>query len=144
MRKLMTLATLSLICCSAAAQQIYQWTDERGRTQYGQLPPANAAYRQLDIRAPAPIGGELRAPASSPTTADRTDAARTSEEHAREQAQATQAMCKQLEKDLTTLENNPRLRRTNADGEVERIGEDERQQLIAQTRENLQQHCRQG
>lgn len=143
MRKLMTLATLSLLCCSASAQQIYQWTDERGRTQYGQLPPANTPYQQVDIRAPAPIGGQLRAPASIPTTLDRTDADRAGEERvrARKRSEATQEMCEQLEKDLTTLENNPRLRRTKADGEVERIGEDERQQLIQQTRDNLQKHC---
>ena len=143
MRKLMTLATLSLLCCSASAQQIYQWTDERGRTQYGQLPPANTPYQQVDIRAPAPIGGQLRAPASIPPTLDRTDADRASEERVRERkrSEATQEMCEQLEKDLTTLENNPRLRRTKADGEVERIGEDERQQLIQQTRDNLQKHC---
>ena len=144
MRKLMTLATLSLFCCSATAQQIYQWTDERGRTQYGQLPPANTSYQQVDIRAPAPIGGQLRAPAGTPAAPDRAEAARATEERQRERAraEATQAMCEELEKDLTSLENNPRLRRTNADGEVERIGEDERQQLIQQTRDNLQQHCR--
>ncbi len=54
------------------------------------------------------------------------------EELERHQAQATREYCEQLRNDLTTMQDNPRLRRTNAEGEVERIGEDERQHLILQ------------
>lgn len=143
MRKFMTLATLSLLCFSAAAQQIYQWADEQGRPQFGQLPPADRSYQQLDIRAPAPIGGQLRAPAALP---ERDNHATTSQPPKSRQQQAAadelKSYCEQLERDLVTLQNNPRLRRTNADGEVERLGEDERQRLMQQVRDNVEQHCR--
>ena len=66
MRKSMTLMALALFCTSAAGQQIYQWTDAQGRVQFSQLPPANTPYQQRDIRAPAPIGGQLRAPEPLP------------------------------------------------------------------------------
>lgn len=142
MRKLMILVTLSLLCSSVAAQQIYQWKDERGRMQFGQLPPADTPYQPLDIRAPAPIGGELRAPTPPPPVDH--EAIEAAEQQRREQqAQAAlnETYCEQLRRDLTTLQDNPRLRRTNADGEVERIGEDERQRLIQQTQENLGKRC---
>lgn len=141
MRKLMTLLTLSLMCSSAAGQAIYQWTDERGVVQFGQLPPADTPYQKRDIRAPAPIGGELRTPATPPPPADSTAADTTQRQQQDAEAAQRLAYCSQLRADLVTLQSNPRLRRTNADGEVERIGEDERQQLIQESRDNLETHC---
>lgn len=143
MRKLMTLLALSLLCASAMAQQIYQWTDEQGVVQFGELPPADTPYHQRDIRAPAPIGGVLRPPPTLQTETDTTEADARAEERQQQREAAEQliAYCTQLRGDLTTLQNNPRLRRTNAEGEVERIGEDERQRLIQEAQQNLQEHC---
>lgn len=143
MRKLTTLLALCLLCSSVMSQPIYQWTDERGVVQFGQLPPVNTPYRQLDIRAPAPIGGELRAPAPLPAAPSKedTDRQRRQQQAIAEAAELNRAYCEQIQQDLTTMQNNPRLRRTNADGEVERIGEDERQQLIQQRQKELHTHC---
>lgn len=141
MRKLMTLLALSMVCSAAMGQQIYQWTDDRGVVQFGQQPPANTPYQKRDIRAPLPIGGELRTPADPVTETDTTDADTEQRQQQRAEEEQRITYCAQLRADLITLENNPRLRRTNADGEVERIGEDERQQMIQEARENLQEHC---
>ena len=141
MRTLMTLLTLSLLCSSAMGQAIYQWTDERGVAQFGQLPPANTPYQKRDIRAPAPIGGELRTPTPPAAAADTSDADGAQRQQQRAEEEQRIVYCSQLRADLITLQNNPRLRRTNADGEVERIGEDERQQLIQESRDNLEEHC---
>lgn len=143
MRKLMTLLAWSLLCSSAMGQQIYQWKDERGVTQFGQLPPANTTYHQRDLRAPLPIGGELREPPPLPAATDRRVVEAEAERRQQQRAATAQliAYCAQLRGDLTTLQDNPRLRRTNAEGEVERIGEDERQRLIQQTQHNLQEQC---
>ena len=143
MRKLMTLLALSLLCASAMGQQIYQWMDERGVVQFGQLPPANTPYHQRDLRAPAPLGGELRDPAPLQTEIDTTEANARAEQRQQQRDQAEQLIgyWAQLRGYLATMQNNPRLRRTNADGEVERIGEDERQRLIQEAQQNLQEHC---
>ena len=50
--------------------------------------------------------------------------------------------CGKLQTNLRTLESNPRLSRTNDAGEVERIGEDERQELIAQAKSDLESYCK--
>ena len=52
-----------------------------------------------------------------------------------------EAYCASQRNRLTTMENNPRLSRTLPDGTVERIGEDERQAMIAETRSDLQKYC---
>ena len=49
--------------------------------------------------------------------------------------------CDALRANLTTMQNNPRLRRTLEDGTVERIGEDERQAMIAKAQADLQEYC---
>lgn len=141
MRKLMTLLALSLLCSSAMGQAIYQWTDERGIVQFGQLPPANTPYQQHDIRSPLPLGGELRSPAIPVADTETSDAAHAQRQQERAEDEQRLTYCTQLRADLITLQDNPRLRRTNTEGEVERIGEDERQQLIQQTEQNLQEHC---
>ncbi|PRB79841.1 DUF4124 domain-containing protein [Pseudomonas sp. MYb185] len=144
MRKLFTALTLSLLSCASMAQQIYQWTDERGTVQYGQLPPADSQYRSLDIKAAPPPGGQLRTPATPPTASATTAEEQTATEQrrtARAEAEQRAATCQTLREQLQTLLDNPRLRRTNEAGEVERIGEDERQELIRTTREGVQEHC---
>src|SRR5690606_33978911 len=130
-------------CTSAAGQQIYQWTDAQGRVQVRQLPPANTPYQHRDIPAPAPIGGELREPAT-PATVDpgQTEAQAQQRRQGQARAEQLRTYCQQLRTDLKTLQDNPRLRRTNADGEGERIGEDARQRLSADTQANLEQHCK--
>lgn len=145
MHKFLSVLVLSLLCSSAIAQHVYQWTDDRGVVQYGQRPPVDGRYQQIDIKTAPPPGGAVRKPAPQPEP--QTDTATNEASQAeRRQAQRERekqrlAACAQTRKNLETLLNNPRLRRTNADGEVERIGEDERQQLILHARDRIEQDC---
>lgn len=143
MQRLLTALTLGLLATSTMAQQMYQWQDERGVMQYGQLPPTGSNYQQIRIQPSPPPGGQLRAPAPLPLKADTSAADAAAEQRRQERARAEQrtAACEQVRSNLETLLNNPRLRRTNEAGEVERIGEDERQQLISQAQEDLQENC---
>lgn len=142
MQKLMIALALGLLSSSAMAQQMYQWKDERGVVQYGQLPPAGVPYQQIRVQPSPPPGGQLREPPPLPLQPD-TSARDAAEQRNFERAQAEQraAACDKLRSNLETLLNNPRLRRTNEAGDVERIGEDERQRLISQAQENLQENC---
>lgn len=145
MRKLLPALMLSLLCTSTMAQQIYQWTDDQGVVQYGQRPPADRHYQQRSIEVAPPPGGTLRQPNPEPKEpTDKTEQTQSLAEQRRmaaEQKKQQAAACTRLRDNLKTLEDNPRLRRTNKAGEVERIGEDERQQMIQQLREQLKQDC---
>ena len=143
MQRLLMALTLGLLASNTMAQQMYQWQDERGVTQYGQLPPAGSTYQQIRVQPSPPPGGQLRAPPPLPLKADTRAADAAAEQRRQERARAEQlaATCEKLRTNLDTLRDNPRLRRTNDAGEVERIGEDERQRLISQTQDNLQATC---
>ena len=143
MRKLMITTLLTLACSSAMATQLYKWVDEDGVTQFSQQPPADNQYQRMNV-APTPEPGTPTAPAPSMT--EGAPAANTSEptpeqEQDPEYKAKLAAYCDALRSRLTTMENNPRLRRTKEDGTVERIGEDERQAMIEQTRKDLQANC---
>lgn len=147
MYKFLSALTLSLLCTSAMAQQIYQWTDDHGVVQYGQRPPASGNYQQINIKTPPP-SGPVKSPAVATDQPSEVSTNSTPAESAAEQRNAQRlreeqhaAACAKVRSNLETLLNNPRLRRTNAAGEVERIGEDERQQMIQQAREQLKQDC---
>lgn len=142
-KSLMVVLTMSLLSTGALAQQMYRWIDERGVTQYGQLPPTGSHYQQITIQPPPPPGGQLRAPTPLPLKADTSARDATAEQRRQQRAEAEQrsAACDKLRSNLDTLLNNPRLRRSTAAGEVERLGEDERQLLISKTQENLRDHC---
>ena len=70
-----------------------------------------------------------------------TDAAAEQRRLQRAKAEQRSAACEKLRSNLETLLDNPRLRRTTAAGEVERIGEDERQLMISKTQEDLRENC---
>lgn len=143
-KSLIVVLTLGLLSTGALAQQMYQWTDERGVTQYGQLPPTGSHYRQITVKPSPPPGGQLRAPAPLPLKANTSAADAATEQRRQQRADAEQrsAACKKIRSNLDTLLSNPRLRRTTAAGEVERIGEDERQLMISKAQDNLRENCR--
>ncbi len=150
MHKFLSILTLSLLCFTAAAEAIYQWTDTHGVVQYGQRPPASGSYQQINIQAAPAPGGQLRAlevetktpePAAASTQTPPAVSAAEQRRAQLAQKERRATACAQTRSNLETLLNNPRLRRTNAAGEVERIGEDERQQLIQQARDQLKQNC---
>ena len=142
MRKLMITFLLALGCSSAMATQLYKWVDENGVTQFSQQPPPDSQYQRMNV-APVP---ELGAPAqpNPPVTSDSSEPATNDVSPAVDEAAAKaelEAYCASQRNRLTTMENNPRLSRTLPDGTVERIGEDERQAMIAETRSDLQKYC---
>lgn len=144
MRNTLIAIALSMICSHAMAEKLYKWVDENGVTQFSQQPPASDQYERMNVTAPPKLGSNMApaataAPSESDTQNGETDAAVKKAE--REQQAQREAQCAKLREDLTTLENNPRLGRTNDAGEMERIGEEERQAMIAKAREDLATYC---
>jgi hypothetical protein len=126
MYRLILAFALSLATAQVAAETMYQWTDDRGGTQFGQQPPADRPFQKVDIRAAPNLGSPVRSQPPAPVEPA---------------AAARQANCDKLRENLKTLSDNPRLSRRNEAGEVERIGEDERQSMIAEAKQNLATYC---
>ncbi|KAA0690457.1 DUF4124 domain-containing protein [Halopseudomonas laoshanensis] len=145
MYKTLVALTFGLLSSVAVAEQMYRWVDDQGVPQFGQQPPEGKSYQRVDITASPPPGGALREPAPLPSR----DANPEEDQQSEIQAKADKAaeakrleQCTQLQANLRTLETNPRLSRTNDAGEVERIGEDERQELIAKAKADLENYCK--
>lgn len=142
MHKTLIALTLGLLSSLAVAEQMYRWVDDQGVAQFGQQPPEGRQYQRMDIISAPPPGGALREPAplpAPPTAASDQDQRQEANDQAMEARRLEQ--CGKLQTNLRTLESNPRLSRTNEAGEVERIGEDERQELIAQAKSDLESYC---
>ncbi len=71
--QLLGLAAIFSAMAAASAAEIYRWVDERGVTQYGEMPPANRPAKRVDGRpAAASVDAEGRlveAPKPTPVPA---------------------------------------------------------------------------
>ena len=143
MRKIVISAALTLVCTSAMATQLYRWVDENGVTQFSQQPPAEDQYQRLQVKPAPELGTGSLAPAADASAEEQTEATEpaAAPQPTPEQQAKLAEQCDALRANLTTMQNNPRLRRTLEDGTVERIGEDERQAMIAKAQADLQEHC---
>ena len=143
MRKIVISAALSLVCTSAMATQLYRWVDENGVTQFSQQPPAEDQYQRLQVKPAPELGTGSLAPAPDASAEEQTEATEpaAAPQPTPEQQAKLAEQCDALRANLTTMQNNPRLRRTLEDGTVERIGEDKRQAMIAKAQADLQEHC---
>ncbi len=145
MHKLIIALALTLAAGHGIAETLYQWTDDNGGRQFGQHPPADRSYQRVDIRsAPllgAPVGSVAQPLSEKSKKSEPARADAGAKASAREQQAKRRDTCSRLRENLVTLNNNPRLSRRSEAGEVERIGEDERQTMIAEAKQNLATYC---
>ncbi|SDT87144.1 DUF4124 domain-containing protein [Halopseudomonas salegens] len=144
MRTLLIAATLCLFSAGALATEMYRWVNDDGVAQFGQNPPTDRAYERVQQRTAPPPGGQLRQPEVRPDADERQRQREQSAEDRRaadERKAKKEEECRELEQRLQTLLDNPRLRFTNDEGELEVMGEDVRQEMIAETRNNLETYC---
>ena len=145
MDKALALA-IGLLFATAAAAQQYKWVDKDGKVRYGDIPPPGVKATPLK---PPPSGG---APAAAAAPKKGTDAAKTSPEDAKKEAekqaqaekdaQAKKENCGHAQEALRNLESGQRIARTDSKGERFYL---EEQQLAAETakaRQTVQEWCK--
>jgi hypothetical protein len=145
---LLKLMLTALLLTAAVAQaQIYKWTDSDGVVHYSQSPPASGQAEIID--APPP-------PAIDPVKAQeeidqlieqqqKADAIKHGEMQAREKALQQQQIrsqnCEKAKQNLQSYQNNSGRRFVDAEGNVTRLPEEERQRLIKESQDKVQQYC---
>jgi uncharacterized protein DUF4124 len=127
---------------------VYKWVDENGRTHYSQTAPENQNAEM--IKAPPP-------PASLPEDAQhkidelieqQTESRKAQEEQlAKQQKQADQQQvlednCKMAQSNLQLYLDNPGRRVLKEDGTVIRPTEEDRQQKIRETKQDIKEYCK--
>ncbi|PKM04469.1 MAG: DUF4124 domain-containing protein [Gammaproteobacteria bacterium HGW-Gammaproteobacteria-6] len=142
MYRILIALTLGLISSLAAAEQMYRWVDDNGVQQFGQQPPDGRAYQRINITSSPPPGGSLRQPEQTAveTPAEEPPVVAEQELTEEQQRQRTE-QCNKVRANLRAMQTNPRLSRVNEDGEMVRLGEEERQQLIEEAQRDLDTLC---
>lgn len=146
----MNLSRLWLLCLAALLPGLlhattYKWVDAEGNVTYSQQPPPSGDYQRLKV----PSGGGLDAAAAQAqreaaaksvggaVTDKKQDGAVAGVEA---DAQALRSKnCEAAKKNLQIYEVYRRVR--DADGNVVRLDEKERQARLAQAREQVQEFC---
>ncbi|AYC31694.1 DUF4124 domain-containing protein [Pseudomonas cavernae] len=140
-RMILTGSLLLALSATAMASQVYKWVDDKGTTHFGSQPPQGQAATPVNTVAPPP---KPPVPASQP--AQTSDAeqqaidAKVKKEVATKEAERKQ-YCENMRTNLAQLQNNPRLRVTEADGEVRRLSEEERQTRISEAEKAIKENC---
>ena len=151
MNKYFALAFGIALSGAAAAQQ-YKWTDQSGRTQYGDIPPPGV--KATPLRSPPPSVGSGEAAAKkdgkqelTPEAAfqKRQQEAREREEKAakeRADAQAKRENCESAQSTLRLLQSGQRVSTTNAAGERVFIDDAQRAHQIERTQRAVSEWCK--
>ena len=139
---LLVLATLT---SSAWAGNFYRWVDEEGVTHYSESAPQGVNAEEVRThRAPPSVTGRQPAEGTSDETRDERrdgaqqsrneDTADTDDEHSRN--------CEAHRANLELLEASPRVRIEDPEsGEMRYLDDDERQQMLDETRREIEEHC---
>ncbi|TBU90956.1 DUF4124 domain-containing protein [Phytopseudomonas dryadis] len=143
-RMILTSSLLLALSTTAMASQVYKWVDAQGVTHFSAQPPQGQQATTINTATPppAPSPAEPQAAPTFDSIADPEQAAidaRVKKEVAAKEAERKQ-YCEAQRTNLAQLENNPRLRLEEG-GQVRRLGEDERQQRIADTRKAIEENC---
>ena len=144
MRRMIVTTSLALVLSSTAmAGQIYKWVDAKGVTHFSEQPPQGQQANTVNTATPPPPAPE---PKPAPTFKDIADPqqaaadAKVKKEVAEQEAQRLK-YCETQRNNLAQLENNPRVRVEDG-GEMRRLGEDERQQRIADSKKAITENCK--
>ena len=140
---ILTGSLLLVLSTSAMASQIYKWVDDKGVTHFGAQPPQGQDATSINTATPPP-----RAPAPTPAPAAPSNDAqqkaiddKVKDQVAKQEAERKK-YCESARTNLAQLENNPRVRVEGDNGELRRIGEDERQQRVTELKKSIDERCR--
>jgi hypothetical protein len=143
MHRMIAMGSLLLaVSFATLAAPVYKWVDAEGQTHFGSLPPegvqAELVSTSVHSAKPPLEPARTEVPENGDESQQAIDAKVKKDVAA--QQEELRKYCAELRSNLALLENNPRLQ-TEEKGEVRRVGEDERQEQIKQTRKALQENC---
>jgi hypothetical protein len=147
MRHIIAALACSIALASAplmADTTIHKWVDANGVTHFGAEPPKNVKAEEVKPRIYSPS-----TPASTSEKAvetkveDKPKDATTDKpkEMLTISAEQIAAQCKDAQSRLQQLESSPRLMTRTADGQMQRVPEEERQKMIEAERVRVKEYC---
>ena len=139
----------TLVCSIALASTplmaettIHKWVDANGVTHFGAQPPQNVKSVEVEPRVYAPSAPALANTSEAKPEDKPADAAADKpKEMVTISAEQIAAQCKDAQARLQQLEASPRLMTRTADGQMQRVPEEERQKMIDTERARVTEYC---
>ena len=133
---------------SPVSAQIYKWTDASGEVQYSQIPPPGGIKTDKIQGAPPPADNpdvanealQKQVDTMNKTIAEKAEKDK-EKEMGKELAATNERNCVTAQNNLSKLEVGGRRRYLNAEGEVTRFTEEERQARISAAKEEIEKYC---
>jgi hypothetical protein len=132
------LALLAGALCigSAAAEDVYKWTDSKGVTHYADAPPAGMTYEKLSVGK-----GTSKAEDETADTPEEA-AAKAAAEVAAAEAKASSPSCLQARANMEVLQGNLVIRKdVNGDGVPEEVSGEQRDKEIENAQKLIDVYC---
>lgn len=139
---ILTGSLLLALSSSAMASQVYKWVDDKGVTHFGAHPPQGQEATSINTANPPPRPAAPAEPAPQVDTQQQVIDEKVKAQVAEQEAERKK-YCEGARTNLAQLQNNPRVRIEGDGGELRRIGEDERQERIAELKKSIDENCRQ-
>ena len=141
-RRIPSAALLALaLTCLPAAAALYKWTDENGRTVYGDTPPAGVKVEKVNAAAAPADANAVRDMAAKDAEFKARQKARSEEDAKAEKAQADAKAkverCAQLRGNIQTMRSSAAVYKFNEKGEKVYFEAADRQKSIADSEKQL-------
>lgn len=145
-RMIITSSLLLAMSATAMASQVYKWVDAQGVTHFGAQPPQGQQATSVNTATPKPKPAPAEAPKAVPTFKSIADPEQAAiDEKVKQEVAAKEVerkkYCEDVRTNLSQLENNPRVR-TEVEGEMRRLSEEERQKRIAEAQKAIAENCK--
>lgn len=131
---------------SVSFAEIYKWTDDDGNIHYSESPPIS--NQEVEKITPIKSIDTTNAENKLQEQVESLDAqreARLASKAEKEKAEADvvkqKKKCQQLNERLTKLTTRPRANKRDEEGNIVRMGEEERQDEIKQTQQDISEQC---
>ena len=135
------------LSATATFSEIYKWNDTNGQVNYSQQAPINLPYIIIEVPPPPAIDPNI-----AQKEIDELIKQQEAEEQLRLEQQNQQKIaadeqanreknCEIAQQQLQKYQNNPGRRILDADGNAIRLTEEERQQKILESQENVTKYC---
>lgn len=134
---------------AAHAEELYRWVDAAGTVHFGPNPPKGVEAALVSIQPPPPGAGVDAPPAAdaAPEGTDKSPGQLAREERAMQRKEQAadkadrEAKCTAMRERLAAVEPHTRVIVQEQDGEVRRLEDQERMDLIAESRSYIEKNC---
>ena len=143
----LSLWIVTLVFSHMAFADVYKWVDENGVTHYSQQAPKQQNAKLIKTPPPPllnPNDAQEKVDALIKQQQEQRELAaqqQQEQQQAAEQAAIKQQNCETAKNNLTAYMNNPGRRFIDADGNVTRLKEEDRQQGIADFQKQINEYC---